>query len=71
MDRGAWWATVRGIAESDMTEQLTLTLFFFFNVSCRQYFPFIILSFKFSSLYIDFLLYTVFLFYLFGHHLSY
>ena len=23
MDRGAWWATVHGITESDMTEQLT------------------------------------------------
>ena len=23
MDRGTWWATVRGIAESDATEQLT------------------------------------------------
>ena len=22
-DRGAWWATVHGIAESDMTEQLS------------------------------------------------
>ena len=24
MDGGAWWATVHGIPESDMTEQLTL-----------------------------------------------
>ena len=23
LDRAAWWATVHGIAESDMTEQLT------------------------------------------------
>ena len=23
MDRGVWWATVHGVAESDMTKQLT------------------------------------------------
>ena len=26
VDRGAWWATARGVAESGMTEQLTLSL---------------------------------------------
>ena len=30
MDRGAWWTTVHRVAKSqDMTEQLTLSLFFF------------------------------------------
>ena len=29
MDRGAWWAIVHGdLKESDMTEELTLSLFF-------------------------------------------
>ena len=25
MDRGAWWATVHGVAESDMTKQADVT----------------------------------------------
>ena len=34
MDRGAWWATVRGAAESGMTEQLTLTYLLFPTKNC-------------------------------------
>ena len=26
MDRGAWWDTVHGVAESNMTEQLSLSI---------------------------------------------
>ena len=37
MGRGAWWATVHGAAESDMTEQLTLSLNFHL-VTKQQYF---------------------------------
>ena len=29
MNGGAWWITVHGVAESDMTERLTLSLFTF------------------------------------------
>ena len=29
LERGAWWATVHGVAKSDMTEQLTHYFFFY------------------------------------------
>ena len=53
MNRGAWWATVYGVTESDMTEQvrlgklLTLLLpfsFFIFNFTASM------ISFRFWSL---------------------
>ena len=34
MDRGAWWATVYGIAESDMIEQLML----WFPLLCKSFY---------------------------------
>ena len=39
IDRGAWWATVHGVAESDTNEWLTLSVFFVMKVgeSCHSY----------------------------------
>ena len=31
MDRGAWWATVHRITQSDMTEQLPLSVYALYN----------------------------------------
>ena len=43
MDRGKWWATIQGVAESDMTEQLTQenysstkTTYSFLNLLCTK-----------------------------------
>ena len=35
MNRGAWWATLHEAAESDMIEQITLSLFKHFNKSVQ------------------------------------
>ena len=36
MDRGAWQATIPGIAESDMTKQVTLSLSLSLSLSVEQ-----------------------------------
>ena len=36
MDRGAWWATVHGITELDMTEQLSITITVMFIITMRS-----------------------------------
>ena len=39
MDRGDWWATVRGVTESDMTEHLSTHMFSFTCNSCAELSP--------------------------------
>ena len=50
MDRGAWWATVHEVTESDMTEQLTHT----YSLKCvalEFFYPLIPISHLFNFLF--------------------